>query len=281
MALDPDRLLTMPPEETRHSFTKRDTILYALGIGADDLRFVYEGGLQALPTMAVVLAYPGFFWQDPSYGIDWKKILHGETSVELFAPLPVEGDLSGRTTIDAVYDKGADKGAVVLTSRRIEDSSGVHLATVRNTLFLRGDGGFGGQSSGAPRAHPVPEDRAPDHVVSLATAENQALIYRLSGDYNPLHADPEVAQAAGFPRPILHGLCTYGLVGRAILSALCGNDPARLRRMDVRFSSPVFPGETIRIEIWREDGNRAAFRATAEQRGVIVLNNGYAELVTS
>lgn len=281
MALDPDRLLTLPPLETRHSITMRDTILYALGVGAEDLRFVYESGLQALPTMAVVLAQPGFFWRDPSYGIDWKKILHGETSVELFAPLPVEGDLFGRTTIDAIYDKGADKGAIVLTSRRIEDGNGMHLATVRNTSFLRGDGGFGGQADGAPRARSLPEDRAPDHVVSLTTAENQALIYRLSGDYNPLHADPEVAQAAGFPRPILHGLCTYGLAGRAILSALCGNDPAPLRRMDVRFSSPVFPGETLRIEIWREDGNRAAFRATAEERGVIVLNNGYAELATS
>lgn len=281
MALDPDRLLKLPPLETRHSFTTRDTILYALGVGADDLRFVYEKDLQALPTMAVVLAYPGFFWQDPAYGIDWKKILHGETSVELFATLPTQGDLHGRTTIDAIYDKGADKGAIVLSSRRIEDSSGTHLATVRNTLFLRGDGGFGGQSEGAPRPHPLPTDRVPDHVVTLTTTQNQALIYRLSGDYNPLHADPAVAQAAGFPRPILHGLCTYGVAGRAILAALCGNDPARLKRMDVRFSSPVFPGETIKVEIWREDGDRAAFRATAEERGVVVLNNGYAELATS
>ena len=281
MALDPDRLLKLPPQETRHSFTTRDTILYALGVGADDLRFVYEKDLQALPTMAVVLAYPGFFWQDPAYGIDWKKILHGETSVELFATLPTAGDLHGRTTIDAIYDKGADKGAIVLSSRRIEDSAGTHLATVRNTLFLRGDGGFGGQSEGAPRPHPLPTDRVPDHVVTLATIQNQALIYRLSGDYNPLHADPAVAQAAGFPRPILHGLCTYGVAGRAILAALCGNDPARLKRMDVRFSSPVFPGETIKVEIWREDGDRAAFRATAEERGIVVLNNGYAELATS
>ncbi|MDB5698246.1 MAG: MaoC family dehydratase [Alphaproteobacteria bacterium] len=285
MPLDPQRLLSLPPQETRHSFTVRDTILYALGVGADDLRFLYEDGLQALPTMAVVLAYPGFFWRNPAYGIDWKKILHGETSVELAGPLPVEGDLIGRTTIDAIYDKGADKGAIVLSSRRIEDASGTHLATVRNTLFLRGDGGFGGQSEGAPRPHPVPADRAPDHVVTLSTAENQALIYRLSGDYNPLHADPAVAAAAGFPRPILHGLCTYGVAGRALLAALCGNDPARMRRMDVRFSSPVFPGETIKVEIWRENGNgdaisRAAFRATAEERGVLVLNNGYAELAT-
>jgi len=281
MALDPDRLLNLPPLETRHSFTARDTMLYALGVGADDLRFVYEKELQALPTMAVVLAYPGFFWQDPAYGIDWKKILHGETSVELFATLPTQGDLYGRTTIDAIYDKGADKGAIVLSSRRIEDKAGTHLATVRNTLFLRGDGGFGGQSEGAPRPHPLPTDRVPDQVVTLATSQNQALIYRLSGDYNPLHADPAVAQAAGFPRPILHGLCTYGVAGRAILAALCGNDPALLKRMDVRFSSPVFPGETIKVEIWREDGDRAAFRATAEERGIVVLNNGYAELATS
>jgi acyl dehydratase len=281
VALDPDRLLQLPPQETRHSFTKRDTILYALGVGADDLRFVYEKGLQALPSMAVVLAYPGFFWQDPAYGISWQKILHGETSVELFATLPTEGDLLGRTCIDAIFDKGVDKGAIILTSRRIENSTGIHLATVRNTLLLRGDGGFGGQADGAPRPRPLPDDRAPDHVVKLPTDEKQALIYRLSGDYNPLHADLDVARAAGFPRPILHGLCTYGIAGRAVLSALCGNDPTLLKRMDVRFSSPVFPGETIRVEIWREDGDRAAFRATAEERSVVVLNNGYAEMAPS
>lgn len=278
MALDPDRLLKLPPQEARHSFTQRDTMLYALGVGADDLRFVYEKELQALPTMAVVLAYPGFFWQDPAYGVDWHKILHGETSVELFATLPTEGDVHGRTTIDGIYDKGVGKGAIVLTSRRIEEASGTHLATVRNTLFLRGDGGFGGQADGAPRPHPLPAEREPDHVVTLSTTANQALIYRLSGDYNPLHADPAVARAAGFPRPILHGLCTYGVAGRAILSTLCGNDPARLKRMDTRFSSPMFPGETIRVDIWREDGDRAAFRATAEERGVVVLNNGYAQV---
>lgn len=277
MALDPDRLLSRPPIETRHTYTTRDTMLYALGVGADDLRFTYEKQLQALPTMATVLAYPGFFWRNPDYGVDWTKVLHGETAVTLAGPLPIEGEVIGRTRVDDVFDKGAEKGAIVLSSRMIEDRAGNHLATIRNTLFLRGDGGFGGKADGAPRPRSLPDDRPPDHLVALPTLPVQALIYRLSGDYNPLHVDPQVASAAGFARPILHGLCTYGIAGRAILAELCGNEPSRLRRLDVRFSSPVYPGETIRTEIWRDGDGRAAFRATAVERGLVVLNNGYAE----
>lgn len=276
MALDPQWLLSLPPIETRQVFAARDTMLYAIGVGAQDLCFTYEHGLKALPTMAMVLGYPGFFWRDPAYGVDWKRLLHGETSLELAGPLPVEGEVLGRTTIDEVLDKGADKGAVVLSSRTIEDGAGNLLATIRNTLFLRGDGGFGGRAGPAPPPHTLPE-RAPDEVVSLPTLASQALIYRLSGDYNPLHVDPAVARAAGFERPILHGLCSYGIAGRAVLGALCGNDPARLRRLDVRFSSPVYPGETVRTEIWNEGSGRAGFRATVEERGLIVLNNGYVE----
>lgn len=277
MTFDPDLLLSLPPVETRHAFTTRDTMLYAVGIGAQELCFTYEQGLRALPTMAMVLAYPGFLWRDPAYGVDWKRILHGETSLQLSGPLPVEGEVVGRTTIDAVLDKGAGKAAIILSSRTLEDGSGNRLATIRNALFLRGAGGFGGKAEGAPQPHALLDGRAPDHVVSLPTLTGQALIYRLSGDYNPLHIDPAVAREAGFERPILHGLCSYGIAGRAILATLCGNDPARLRRLDVRFSSPVLPGETIRTEIWNEGDGCAGFRSTAEERGIVVLNNGYAE----
>jgi acyl dehydratase len=190
----------------------------------------------------------------------------------------VEGEVLGRATFGPIFDKGAAKGAVAYQTREIYLADGTHVATVRNASFLRSEGGFGGNSEGQPKPRAIPE-RAPDVAVALATATNQATIYRLSGDLNPLHIDPAVAQAAGFPRPILHGLATYGVVGRAILAALCDNMPERLKRLDARFSNPVFPGETIRTEIWHAGVGMAAFRAIAAERGQIVLNNGYAEFV--
>jgi acyl dehydratase len=285
MALDYDFLMGQPPMINRQVLTARDTILYALGVGAamdaptdpEELRFVYESGLKALPTMAVVLAYPGFWAGDPKYGLAWQKILHGEQSIELHRTLPVEGTLRGETTIDAIYDKGADKGAILYSSRRITDeATGELIATARQSTFLRGDGGFGGQSEGAPQPHPTPA-REPDVTLRMVTREGQALVYRLSGDANPLHIDPEVAVRAGFPRPIFHGLGTYGVVGRAALKALCGNQPERLKRFDARFSSPVYPGETLDVAIWREGPGRAALRARAVERDLVVLQNGYVE----
>ena len=292
MPLDPARLLGMEPIVTRQMLTKRDTILYALGVGASELDFVFEERLKALPTMAVVLGYPGFIWRDPAMGVNWQKILHGEQSTILHAPLPVEGEIIGTTRIEALFDKGADKGAIALVTREIHNGAGTHLATVRGTTFLRGDGGFGGNhrlsspaasgsdGDGAPKPHPLP-DRAPYSIVTLPTSPDQALIYRLSGDLNPLHIDPAVATGAGFAAPILHGLATYGIVGRALLAGACNNDPARLTRMDARFSSPVYPGETIETAIWDEgaaDGRkRLAFRARVVERDLIILTNGYAE----
>jgi len=278
MPFDPDRLLSSPPIETRYALKKRDAILYALGVGASELQFVYEDGLKALPTMAVVMGYPGFIWRDPQYGVDWKKILHGETSLEVHAQLPVEGELVGVSSFGPIFDKGADKGAICYQTRKIYDAAGTLLATIGAASFLRGDGGFGGSAEGQPKPAPLP-GRQPDLSHTLATAPNQAQIYRLSGDLNPLHIDPDVAKAAGFPQPILHGLCTYGVAGRAILAALCDNEPARLKRLDVRFSSPVFPGETIRTDIWRDGDGRALYRAMAVERDVVVLNNGLAEYV--
>lgn len=277
MALRAEELLRRPPIITRQSLTQRDTILYALGVGAEDLKFVYEGNLCALPTLLGVLTTPGFIWRDPEYGANWQRILHGEQSLELFAPVPVEGEFLGETRIDALVDKGAEKGAVCYFSREIRDASGVHIGTVRSATFLRGDGGFGGPSTGGPSPNPAPPRRSPDHVATLATWPHQAMIYRLSGDYNPLHIDPCVAKVAGFDRPILHGMCTYGVVGRALLSTLCGNDPARMKRMDARFSAPVYPGETIITEIWRHNETSAAFRASVAERQLLVLNNGYME----
>lgn len=287
MPLDYDLVMGMPPIECDQDLTVRDTMLYALGVGvgADDpldrveLKYVYEDGLAALPTMATVMAYPGFWAKDPKYRLDWKRILHGEQSVELHGALPVAGKLHGVTTIDAIYDKGADKGALICSTRRISDrASGALLATVRQTTFARGDGGFGGSPDGSPKPHELP-DRAPDETVHAAIHKSQALIYRLSGDYNPLHVDPDVAREGGFSVPIFHGLGTYGVVGRALVRALTGDRPETVRRFDARFSSPVYPGDALAIDVWRESAASFGFRARIPARNVVALQNGRMEIV--
>ncbi|WP_422932924.1 MaoC/PaaZ C-terminal domain-containing protein [Sphingobium cupriresistens] len=274
MAFDPQRLIDLPPIETRQTINPFKVMLYALGVGADELPFVYEDGLEALPTMVATMAYAGSVWRDPAYGVTWQKMLHAETHMTLHAPLPVKGELTSHTAFGPVVDKGADKGAILYQTRQIHADDGRHIATVRNTNFLRGDGGFGGSSEGQITPHPIPR-RAPDLRIALPTADNQALLYRLSGDMNPLHIDPRAARSAGFARPILHGMATYGVVGRALLRVLADNRPDRIRRMDARFSAPVFPGETIETAIWREGPGAAAFAARVVERDCIVLNHGY------
>jgi acyl dehydratase len=284
MAINYERLKNWPFSEVEHDYRAKDTILYALGLGfgadpmdRDQLRFVYEEGLQAVPTMATVLAYPGQFAKNPESGIDWKRVVHGEQSVVIHQPLPAAGTVVGRTVIEEIVDKGAGKGALLYSRRDVRDkASGALLASLRSTSFLRGDGGFGGPSGPTRPAHALPE-RPPDIICDIATLPQAALIYRLSGDYNPLHADPEIGKAAGFPRPILHGLCTFGIAGHALLRTLCGYDPTRLTRMEARFSSPVFPGETVRTEIWHEGQGRAGFRCRVLEREAVVINNGLAE----
>jgi acyl dehydratase len=284
MALDVDKLLNWPFPELTHEYTTRDTMLYALGLGLgsdpldeEQLRFVYEKDLCALPTMAVVLAYPGFWLHDPATGVNWKKILHGEQGIIWHAPIPPAASVVGRTRVTDIIDKGAEKGSLMFSERVVKDTeTGEKLVTLTGTTVLRGDGGFGGAAKPAPAPHRIPE-RAPDAVCDLPTSPNAALIYRLSGDYNPLHADPEVARAAGFPRPILHGLCSLGVAGHALLKTVAGYDPARFKSMRLRFTAPVFPGETIRTEMWIE-GSQVSFRARLREREAIVLDNGLAEI---
>jgi acyl dehydratase len=284
--LNYEKVIKWPFQEVTQQYSSRDTILYALGVGAatsnpvaaDDLQFVYERKLVALPTMAVTLAGSGSWVGNPETGITLAKLLHGEQFLTIHKPLPAQGVLVGKDKVDAVYDKGADKGAVMFVSRDIrEKESGDLVATTGMALFLRADGGFGGVSEGQPKPHPIPEDRAPDASVDLITRPEQAAIYRLSGDYNPLHLDPKIATSAGFERPILHGLCSYGVAGRAIIKQLCGNDASRLRKLNVRFASPVYPGETLRTEIWNQGPGKAAFRVKVVERDLVVINNGLAE----
>jgi len=283
MSFDAEQLMEYSIPEATQTLTRRDCMLYALGVGiggdptsADQLRFVYEPELRAMPTMANVLAHPGFWMKAAATGMDWQRILHGEQKFTIYKPLPVEGTLVGHTRIKAIIDRGEGRGAYVYLERRVSDEdSGDPVCTLEQTTVCRGDGGCGsiGEVERTRRAIPV---RDPDFVCDLATLPQAALLYRLSGDYNPLHADPEVARSAGYDRPILHGLCTFGVADHAILKSCCGYDPNRIRSTSVRFTAPVFPGETIRTEMWNTDGG-LSFRSRVVERDAVVLGSGWVE----
>jgi acyl dehydratase len=266
-------------EPARHGWTSKDCLLYAVGVGAgaddpsQELAFTTENSQdvdqRALPTMAVVLGLGG-----GAFGVlgDFNPamLVHGEQSISLAREIPVEGEIESITEIVGIYDKGSG-ALVVAESIATLVGDGEPLFTNRSGLFIRGEGGWGGDR-GPSSSFAVP-DRAPDHEVTYATRIDQALTYRLSGDHNPLHSDPKFAAMAGFPRPILHGLCTYGFTGRALLHTLCGGDPARFRSMSGRFSSPVFPGEALTVRMWREDWGEALFQ-TLGPDGRVVLDSG-------
>ncbi len=274
-ALSPD-LVGLKGEPSKYSYDEKDALLYNVGIGArpyDDVDFLYEGnGPKVFPTFAVIGGMAGMGVMGQLEGINPVMILHGEQSITLHRELPPKASLTLQGELVGLWDKGA--AAVVEIETTASDDQGP-LFTAKAGIFARGSGGFGGERGPSAKEKNNPPEKEPDHVVSDETRMEQAAIYRLSGDRNPLHADPKAAAAGGFKTPILHGLCTYGVAGRAIIKACCGGDPARLRSLQVRFSSPVFPGETIRTEIWRE-GERVSFRARVVERDVVVLNNGLA-----
>jgi acyl dehydratase len=282
MAIDYERIMAIRNTGTVHRYGDRETMLYALGIGLgqdpldrDELPFVYEKGLKVMPTQATVVAWDNMPMKGS--GINYLMVLHGEQRLTVHKPLPPDAELVATGGVVGCFDKGKDKGAVVLTETVLSDkATGEKLVTLGSTTFARGDGGFGGPSGGGPAPHPIP-DRAPDKTIAYRIAPNAALIYRLSGDRNPLHSDPDVAAAAGFKQPILHGLCSYGHACRAVVQTMCDWDPTRIAGFDVRFSSPVYPGETFETQMWR-DGNVVSFRARIVERDVIVLNNGKATL---
>jgi acyl dehydratase len=269
-------------ETVAQTYTRKDTILYALGLGYGSgpvdpaqLAFVYEDNLRVVPSMCCVLAHPGMWVRDPALGIDWLKILHGEQSFEIHNPIPPEGTVVGAYENVAVEDKGAGKGAILHQVKKLHDqASGQLLATVRSVLFMRGDGGCGSFAEVPAPAQPLPES-PPSSVCEIATLPQSALIYRLSGDYNPIHADPGEAAKAGFEAPILHGLCTLGVATRALLSTFANGAPERLKSLSVRFSRPVFPGETIKTEFFGA-GSDVRFRSRVVERDIIVLDRGSA-----
>ena len=277
-----EKLLAWPFKELEHTLHPRDAILYALGIGigaaADDpqeLQFTYEKGLKVFPSWVNVIAHPGGWIMAPELEVDWVKLLHGEQSFRIEKPLLPERTYVGRYRIRDVLDKGEGKGALLYLEKQLVDKETQELAAVvTSTYFLRGDGGSGGTTDVADPAHPIPE-RAPDFSLTLPTLPQSALIYRLSGDLNPIHADPVLARKAGFERPILHGLCTLGVATRAVLAACCDNNPDALASLQLRFSSPVYPGETLVTDFWR-DGEVVSFRSRVAERDLVVLNNGRA-----
>ena len=270
--------------DVEQAYSEKDSMLYALSVGyghdpvdQDQLAFVYEKGLKTAPSMPVILGYPGFWMKDPAAGIDWVKLLHVGQALQLHAPIPPAGMVVGRTRVKAIIDKGAEKGALVVQERQIlEKISGTLLSTLEQTTLCRGDGGFGAGDS-APKPSPKMPDRAPDSVCDLPTLPQSALFYRLCADPNPVHADPQLARSAGYARPILHGLCSFGVAAHAVLGRCCAYDPLRLASLSVRFSNPVYPGETLRTEIWRSDES-VAFRTWSVERNVVVLDHGNATL---
>jgi acyl dehydratase len=286
MAIDPTAIgATTEPQ--LFEWTDRDTLLYALGVGAgvDDLAFTTENShdieQQVLPTYAIIACLP--FGAAAKIGsFNFAMLLHGSQGIRLFEPLPPAGKLSVIAEVADIQDKGEGKNAVVmLKGTGTDPETSRVVAETLTTLVIRGAGGFGGEPGQRPAALEIP-DREPDAKVSLSTREDQALIYRLSGDRNPLHSDPWFArEMAGFPKPIMHGLCTYGVAGRALVAELGGGDATKVNAVAARFTSPVFPGDTLTTSIWRTQPGHAIFRTEASNPdgsdARLVLEDGVAE----
>ncbi len=265
------------------SFSQRDTMLYALGVGfardpvdESELHFTFEKQLKAVPTMAAIIGWDRSWI--PLTNLNWTMVVHGEEHLKIFRPLPSSGDFAITSRVVDLIDKGKDKGAILQIETTALNNNEPVFSRI-SSFFARGDGGFANASQSArPIAKMmVAPDRTPDAMIDSPTAPNSALIYRLSGDRNPLHSDPIIAQAAGFSRPILHGLCSYGHACRAVLKIFCDYDVSRISSFDVRFSAPVYPGETLQIGLWRQK-NEIFFEASVKERKVQVLKNGHATL---
>jgi len=262
----------LPP--STFEYDDRDVMLYALGVGAgpDELQYVYERGLKVVPTFGVVPAFPALMSLVTVVKVNPVMLLHGEQRIEVKKAFPIAAKVTTMSTIRAIYDKG--RGALIVADAETTDEAGEVLCVNTFGAFVRGEGGFGGDR-GPSGPKNVPPERPPDEVVEMQTLPQQALIYRLSGDRNPLHADPNFAKMAGYDQPILHGLCTFGHVARAVIQKYCGGDPDRFKGLDVRFSGVVFPGDKIITEMWKESNTQITLQAKT-QRGEVVLGNAAA-----
>lgn len=276
MPIDPDVAIGAELGSLDFSWTESDVLLYHLAIGATDLSYTLEtAGLQVLPSFGVVA--PTFHASDPppldlpGCDINLAQVVHGSQSISVAGPVPPSGSATVTTRISEIWDKG--KAAVIWQEGTATSPSGEHLWTTRSSIFVKGEGGWGGdRGSSSPVELP---DRAPDVDTTYDVTPTQALLYRLCGDRNPLHADPDFAKAAGFPAPILHGLCSYGIVLRTLTDTLLGGDSTQVAGFGVKFAGVVFPGETIRVQGWREDGRVVASASVAggERDGAPVLGD--------
>jgi acyl dehydratase len=281
MPLNSDAILAYPFETFEQSVSDRDCMLFALSVGlgrdpldVDELPYVYEGALKVFPTQAIVLGHPGPWMAGPGLGINRQMLVHGTQRLELLADLVPDQPFLASNRVIELVDKGPEGGAIIVLERVLKDAAtGALIARIESGTFCRADGGFGGSRVLSREFRTVPE-RKSDAMIEMSTDPRQALWYRLNGDRNPLHADPGFAASAGFPRPILHGLCTYSVAAHALLKLHPGR---RLRLLETRFSKPVYPGETVRVEAWAlADG--IAFQARAVERDVVVLDRGFAQL---
>jgi acyl dehydratase len=286
MPINYDQLMALKNIGQKYAYTDRDVMLYAygIGLGADpmnerELSFVNEAyyserPVKVVPTFASVAAWGA---QPGEMNLNRLLVVDGERDITFHQPMPVAAKITADSSVLDVFDKGKDKGAVIRHKTVLRDESGAELATLVASRFARGDGGFGGPSGGQPEPHAMPS-RAPDRSVDISTRPDQALVYRLCGDRNPLHSDPDFAKRAGFPRPILHGMCTYGITCRGVLQTYADYDPTAFKQHAVRFSSPVYPGETVTMDLWK-DGNVVSFEAKVKARNVTVIKSGRTVLV--
>ena len=281
MPIKYDELMALKNLDQKFAYSDREVMLYAYGIGmgADpveerELAFVNEASatprpLKVVPTFASVAAWgatPG------EMNLNRVMVVDGERDITFHRPLAAAANLLVDSRVLAVFDKGKDKGAVIRHQTVLKNENGEQLATLVASRFARGDGGFGGPSEGQPEPHQVPA-RAPDRSIEISTRPDQALVYRLCGDRNPLHSDPEFARSAGFPRPILHGMCTFGITCRGILQTYADYDPSAFKQHAARFSAPVYPGETVTLDMWK-DGTVISFEAKVKARNAVVIRNG-------
>ncbi len=277
MPIDPEKALGTVISDGPGSWSRDDVILYHLGVGAgvpppdpNELEYTYEKNLKVLPSFGVIPIFGalGGLGQVPGLQFNFAMLLHGEQDLEIHQPIPPEATITNKSRVAEIWDKG--KAALVVLEVETRDEAGDKLFTNRFSLFLRGEGGFGGESG--PKAGNIPPEREPDGVIESPTLVQQALIYRLSGDKNPLHADPEFAKMGGFDKPILHGLCSYGIVCKAVVDSVCGGDPTKVARYQARFAGVVFPGETIVTSLWQE-GDRVIVQAKTQERDTPVITN--------
>ena len=281
MTINYDEIMNLTSENVEISYSDKDSILYSLGIGLgndpmnlNELKYVYENSQSVLPSMAT-----NFQYHSPlllKTNINFIMVVHGEQRLSITNALPVSGDFIANAKVIGCYDKGPARGAIIEVETSVKNKkNNEEICKLVSTTFARGDGGFGGPDS--PKKEIFIPDGEPDYVSEVSTKPDQALIFRLSGDYNPLHSDPNFAKAAGFEKPILHGMCTYGIACRSLVNEICENDASKLKRFDCRFSSPVYPGETIITEMWKKD-KMIYFNSKVKERDKLVLKNGVSEI---